>query len=1151
MRGACFRHLRRLAFALLLVPLGAVAQAPLAKPADGAPKAGVTGTLPTRDALSARIEQVNALKDIDAAAKTRLLELYRKALAGVESVQASAQAAERFRRVAQDAPAEVARIRDALSQPQAAAKPPPVPADAPLADLEQRLQKQKADLAVLESQVADLQKAVSDTDSRPAAARQRLADAKRELDKAEEELKAPVAPDDTPAVAEARRWAAHAQAAALAAEVRMLEDEILSQPARLDLLRAQSEQAGRRLEATRSAFLALEDQVNDRRRAEAEQAKDEAKAAERDVAGKHPALRHLAERNAGLGDGLEKVAGSLETLTNEQQATERLAKRIDDDFRNAKKKLEVGGLSEALGRVLIQQKRTLPNARDYARKEAALEDTIGSAGLRQIQYAEERRDLRNPDLYVEALLATVPESERAGIRAELQTLATSRRDLLDKAVSTQESYLRGLAELVFLYRQLQGSITAYDQFLTERLLWVRSNPPVTLGMLAQLPSELAELFAPGAWAHTAVALRDGLLSSPLLALALAGVVVLLSQRWRIRRRLVDAGKNVGRISADGFPATAQALGWTALLALGMPALLAIAGAAILSQPLPVPTSAMGMLLLDRPLGGAGISRSAGAALQALAVPLFILSSFRLLCMPGGVAAVHFRWAEPTCRLLRRRILALTLTVLPAAFLAILVIGHDSLRDASGLGVLVFAAISLSWSVFFYRVLHPTKGALNGHLTAHPRGLMARTRYLWFPFLVALPVWLTALAMRGFLYTAGSVTASMIQTVYLVMGLVVAHALVVRWLLLVRRRLTLKALRERRAAERAAAAQEEEGGDEPTLQIEEPEVDLAALSEESAKLLNAAIVMGGALGVWVIWSAILPALNVFNEVTLWHYTATVEGVDKSVPLTLADAGLGLVLIFLTVVATRRLPALLEIVLLHRLEVTSADRFTVTTLSRYAIATIGALLIFNALGGNWSQVQWLVAALGVGIGFGLQEIVANFISGLIILFERPLRVGDAVTVGDISGVVSRIQIRATTITTWDRRELLVPNKEFITGRLLNWSLTDPITRIEVPVGVDYGADVQRAMQLMLEVAQDHPRVLEDPRPNVSFESFGDNSLMLYLRCFVASYDYRVATRSELHSTLYERLREAGIGIAFPQRDVHLSAAEPLAVRILRDG
>jgi potassium efflux system protein len=257
------------------------------------------------------------------------------------------------------------------------------------------------------------------------------------------------------------------------------------------------------------------------------------------------------------------------------------------------------------------------------------------------------------------------------------------------------------------------------------------------------------------------------------------------------------------------------------------------------------------------------------------------------------------------------------------------------------------------------------------------------------------------------------------------------------------------------------------------------------------------------------------------------------------------------VFVTIVAVRRLPALLEIVLLHRLELSAADRFTITTLSRYAIAMIGTVVVFNALGGNWSEIQWLIAALGVGIGFGLQEIVANFISGLIILFERPLRVGDAVTVGDVEGVVSKIQIRATTITTWDRRELLVPNKEFITGRLLNWSLSDPITRIEVPVGVDYGADIKLAMRLMAEVADRHEHVLKEPKPVVLFQSFGDNSLLLSLRCFVGSIDYRLGTRSELHDLINDRFREAGISIAFPQRDVHLHTDRPLDVRIARDG
>jgi potassium efflux system protein len=192
-----------------------------------------------------------------------------------------------------------------------------------------------------------------------------------------------------------------------------------------------------------------------------------------------------------------------------------------------------------------------------------------------------------------------------------------------------------------------------------------------------------------------------------------------------------------------------------------------------------------------------------------------------------------------------------------------------------------------------------------------------------------------------------------------------------------------------------------------------------------------------------------------------------------------------------------------------------------------------------------LQWLVAALG--IGFGLQEIVANFISGLIILFERPIRVGDVVTVGDTDGVVTKTRIRATTIRNPDRKELLVPNKEFITGRLLNWSLSDRIARIMVTVGVAYGTDVEQAHALMREVAEEHERVLKDPAPILSFEGFGDNSLTLILHAFIDDLDRRVATITGLHKAIYQKVQQAGIGIAFPQRDLHLETREPLRISL----
>ena len=209
--------------------------------------------------------------------------------------------------------------------------------------------------------------------------------------------------------------------------------------------------------------------------------------------------------------------------------------------------------------------------------------------------------------------------------------------------------------------------------------------------------------------------------------------------------------------------------------------------------------------------------------------------------------------------------------------------------------------------------------------------------------------------------------------------------------------------------------------------------------------------------------------------------------------------------------------------------------------------GTVAAFSALGVQWSQLQWLVAALGVGIGFGLQEIIANFISGLIILFERPIRVGDVISTGGNDGVVTRIRIRATTICDWDGKELLVPNKEFITGRLLNWSLSDPKVRLVLPVGIAYGSDVELAIKTLYNIVGAHSRVVDDPPPQIVFESFGDNALMLSARCYLDSLENRMGVVTELNREIYRRFEELGIVIAFPQRDIHFDADKPIRIAL----
>ncbi len=175
--------------------------------------------------------------------------------------------------------------------------------------------------------------------------------------------------------------------------------------------------------------------------------------------------------------------------------------------------------------------------------------------------------------------------------------------------------------------------------------------------------------------------------------------------------------------------------------------------------------------------------------------------------------------------------------------------------------------------------------------------------------------------------------------------------------------------------------------------------------------------------------------------------------------------------------------------------------------------------------------------MGLGFGLQEIFANFISGLIILFERPVRIGDVVTIGNLSGTVSRIRIRATTITDFDRKDIIVPNKTFITGQLINWSLSDTVTRVTVKVGVGYGSDLEQVKALLYKAAQANPRVLKDPEPQVFFLNFGESTLDHELRIHVRDLGDRNPATDEINRFIDREFTKAGINIAFRQVDVFL--------------
>ena len=324
-----------------------------------------------------------------------------------------------------------------------------------------------------------------------------------------------------------------------------------------------------------------------------------------------------------------------------------------------------------------------------------------------------------------------------------------------------------------------------------------------------------------------------------------------------------------------------------------------------------------------------------------------------------------------------------------------------------------------------------------------------------------------------------------------------------------------------------------------------------MNEQTRKLIRAATFAGLGIGLYLIWAAVLPALDVLHNITAWEQTVSVDGVEEAVPITYGALLISVLLLAATVSAARHLPGLLDLAVLSRFRMQAGTRYAVTRLIQYVIGAVGIIVAFNAIGFGWGRLQWLIAALSVGLGFGLQEIFANFISGLILLFERPIRVGDTVSVGDTTGVVTRIRIRATTITDLDFRELIVPNKEFITGQLINWSLSNPTIRLIIPVGVAYGSDTRLTQKLLLQVAKENRDVLSDPSASALFLGFGDNTLNFELRVYVKNVLRRFAITSDLHLAIDDAFAKAGITIAFPQRDLHLDTLSPLEVRVTQAG
>jgi small-conductance mechanosensitive channel len=276
----------------------------------------------------------------------------------------------------------------------------------------------------------------------------------------------------------------------------------------------------------------------------------------------------------------------------------------------------------------------------------------------------------------------------------------------------------------------------------------------------------------------------------------------------------------------------------------------------------------------------------------------------------------------------------------------------------------------------------------------------------------------------------------------------------------------------------------------------------------------------------------------------------EAQFGSLGVSLGDVLAFLLTLLGALLLSRVLRTVLEDDVVPRLPAGRGVGYALTTTVHYTVLLLGFLLAISAAGVDLNKVSLLAGAFGVGIGFGLQNVVNNFVSGLILLYERPVQLGDMVEVGGTTGEVRRIGIRSSTIRTPQGAEVIVPNSNLISDRVVNWTFSDRRRRMDIKLGVAYGTDPERVIALLEGVARGHPDVLEDPAPQALFVGFGESSLDFELRAWTALFDTWVGSQSDLTLRVARVLAEAGIEIPFPQRDLHLRTADPKLLAALRE-
>jgi potassium efflux system protein len=857
----------------------------------------------------------------------------------------------------------------------------------------------------------------------------------------------------------------------------------------------------RDLEVTRSRqldqeMLELQAMISSKRREESEKAIEQFS-----LEAKHatPDSLFAKENNANL-----KLSTDILEATDQLSLVNRRNLEVNqqlDSVNQTKKSLDeninVLKGSLLLAKILYQQKQSLEDIHI----DPGLADQVADIRLRQFEISQQREQLSNPHQYLRQLLEqTQNESITPSMSDRLREQIKTRSALLETYNRELNTLLNASIALQLSQTYLRSKSDELRDTLEEQMFWVPSNKHLTLSGLMKVPARAFKQLQEFQYGQSFTDFADAMTEKPWIFIpVLLLILILLWQRKALKAKLTSLNKDIGHFKRDNQLHTPFAILINILLALPVTLFLVLAGFA-----LQLHNQGNNIYLVD--------------AMFSVAKAWLVLYTCYCLLKAGGVAERHFHWPHETTLTLYKLIRSIGLVIIPLLVVASIAEHQPQALTKDNMGMLVVMIGFLMLAVLLHRLL----------LTGPAREHSSWVRLMLGGALSLLPLALAVAIGMGYYYTALKLTDRLIDTLYVVMIWIVIEAVLMRGLSVAAKRLAYS----RAVSKREQMAKEgAEGGEF----IEEPKLDIEQVNEQSMRLIRLALYGVLAVALYWVWADLLTVFSYLDNFTLYEYSSGTGATATMLPLSLGDLLGAMLIVALTFALAKNLPGLLEVLILSRLSLAQGSAYAMTTLLSYVIYAVGIVATLGVMGLSWDKLQWLVAALSLGIGFGMQEIVANFISGLIVLFERPVRIGDTVTIGSLSGTVSRIQIRATTITDFDRKEIIVPNKTFITDQLINWSLTDTVTRIVLTIGLAYEADLTLARKLIMQIVSDNPLVLKDPEPQLFFTNIGASTFNYDLRFHVRELGDRLPASDQVLTSIALSFREHNVEMAFNQLDI----------------